>query len=307
MNFLNKMERKFGRYAIPELTKYIILCYVIGYALEVFQNMTGVGIMGYLALSPYHILHGQIWRLVSWVLIPPSGLDIFTIIMLLFYYSLGTALERTWGEFRYNVYIFSGILFTVIGAFLLYFIGGLQISLYGASIISTYYINLSIFLAFAANYPDMQVLLYFVIPIKIKWMAYLDIAYLAYNFIRVSGYGAWAVRMMILVSLLNFIIFFFMTRNYKTISPREIHRKQQFKKAVHPKMTPNITKHKCVAEQKMMGTIWNFVSVPNAMETMNIVRNIYLHIHISNNQEDMILCAGQRLYVRWDQIPIKKR
>ena len=52
MNFLNKMERKFGRYAIPELTKYIILCYVIGYALEVFQNMTGVGIMGYLALSP---------------------------------------------------------------------------------------------------------------------------------------------------------------------------------------------------------------------------------------------------------------
>lgn len=245
MNFLNKMERKFGRYAIPELTKYIILCYVIGYALEVFQNMTGVGIMGYLALSPYHILHGQIWRLVSWVLIPPSGLDIFTIIMLIFYYSLGTALERTWGEFRYNVYIFSGILFTVIGAFLLYFIGGLQISLYGASIISTYYINLSIFLAFAANYPDMQVLLYFVIPIKIKWMAYLDIAYLAYNFIRVSGYGAWAVRMMILVSLLNFIIFFFMTRNYKTISPREIHRKQQFKKAVHPKMTPTITKHKC--------------------------------------------------------------
>ena len=245
MNFLNKMERKFGRYAIPELTKYIILCYVIGYALEVFQNMTGVGIMGYLALSPYHILHGQIWRLVSWVLIPPSGLDIFPIIMLIFYYSLGTALERTWGEFRYNVYIFSGILFTVIGAFLLYFIGGLQISLYGASIISTYYINLSIFLAFAANYPDMQVLLYFVIPIKIKWMAYLDIAYLAYNFIRVSGYGAWAVRMMILVSLLNFIIFFFMTRNYKTISPREIHRKQQFKKAVHPKMTPNITKHKC--------------------------------------------------------------
>ena len=245
MNFLNQMERKFGRYAIPELTKYIILCYVIGYALEVFQNMTGVGIMGYLALSPYHILHGQIWRLVSWVLIPPSGLDIFTIIMLIFYYSLGTALERTWGEFRYNVYIFSGILFTVIGAFLLYFIGGLQISLYGASIISTYYINLSIFLAFAANYPDMQVLLYLVIPIKIKWMAYLDIAYLAYNFIRVSGYGAWAVRMMILVSLLNFIIFFFMTRNYKTISPREIHRKQQFKKEFHPKMTPNITKHKC--------------------------------------------------------------
>ena len=242
MNWLNKLERKFGRYAIRNLPLYIVMLYAIGAVLNI---LTKGSYYYYVALNPYMILHGQIWRLVSWVLIPPSGLDIFTIIMLLFYYSLGTALERTWGEFRYNVYIFSGILFTVIGAFLLYFIGGLQISLYGASIISTYYINLSIFLAFAANYPDMQVLLYFVIPIKIKWMAYLDIAYLAYNFIRVSGYGAWAVRMMILVSLLNFIIFFFMTRNYKTISPREIHRKQQFKKAVHPKMTPNITKHKC--------------------------------------------------------------
>ena len=242
MNWLDKLERKFGRYAIRNLPLYIVMLYAIGAVLNI---LTKGSYYYYVALNPYMILHGQIWRLVSWVLIPPSGLDIFTIIMLLFYYSLGTALERTWGEFRYNVYIFSGILFTVIGAFLLYFIGGLQISLYGASIISTYYINLSIFLAFAANYPDMQVLLYFVIPIKIKWMAYLDIAYLAYNFIRVSGYGAWAVRMMILVSLLNFIIFFFMTRNYKTISPREIHRKQQFKKAVHPKMTPNITKHKC--------------------------------------------------------------
>ena len=242
MNWLDKLERKFGRYAIRNLPLYIVMLYAIGAVLNI---LTKGSYYYYVALNPYMILHGQIWRLVSWVLIPPSGLDIFTIIMLFFYYSLGTALERTWGEFRYNVYIFSGILFTVIGAFLLYFIGGLQISLYGASIISTYYINLSIFLAFAANYPDMQVLLYFVIPIKIKWMAYLDIAYLAYNFIRVSGYGAWAVRMMILVSLLNFIIFFFMTRNYKTISPREIHRKQQFKKAVHPKMTPNITKHKC--------------------------------------------------------------
>lgn len=245
MNFLNKMERKFGRYAIPNLTKYIILCYVIGYVLYFLQNVTSVPVFAYLVLSPMHVLHGQIWRLISWVLIPPSGLNLFTIIMLMFYYSLGTALEKTWGDFRYNVYIFSGILFTIIGAFLLYFIGGPEMSLYGAASISTYYINLSIFLAFAASYPNMQVLLYFVIPVKIKWMAYLDIAYLAYAFVSASGYSAWPVRMTILASLLNFIIFFFGTRNYNHMRPGEIHRRQQFKKAVHPKMAPGVTKHKC--------------------------------------------------------------
>ena len=240
MNFLNKMERKFGRYAIPELTKYIILCYVIGYALEVFQNMTGVGIMGYLALSPYHILHGQIWRLVSWVLIPPSGLDIFTIIMLFFYYSLGTALERTWGEFRYNVYIFSGILFTVIGAFLLYFIGGLQISLYGASIISTYYINLSIFLAFAANYPDMQVLFMMVLPLKASWIAVAEAGIYIYSFIT----GGLIEKIEIVLSLILIGVFFGWMTFAGPSGFKQKKRSQEFQKTTQ-KMKVVKRGHKC--------------------------------------------------------------
>ena len=240
MNFLNKMERKFGRYAIPELTKYIILCYVIGYALEVFQNMTGVGIMGYLALSPYHILHGQIWRLVSWVLIPPSGLDIFTIIMLIFYYSLGTALERTWGEFRYNVYIFSGILFTVIGAFLLYFIGGLQISLYGASIISTYYINLSIFLAFAANYPDMQVLFMMVLPLKASWIAVAEAGIYIYSFIT----GGLIEKIEIVLSLILIGVFFGWMTFAGPSGFKQKKRSQEFQKTTQ-KMKVVKRGHKC--------------------------------------------------------------
>lgn len=239
MNFLNKMERKFGRYAIRNLTKYLILFYVIGYILSFLGNATGFPVFAYLTMNPSLVLHGQIWRLFTWVLIPPSGLDIFTIIMLFFYYSLGTSLERTWGDFRYNVYIFSGMLFTVIGSFLMYFIMG-PMSIYMGTI-STYYINLSIFLAFAASYPDMQVMLYFIIPVKIKWMAYLDIAYLTYAFIR-SG---WMGRMTIIASLLNFILFFLLTRNYNRINPKEVHRRQQFKKAVHPKMAPGVSKHKC--------------------------------------------------------------
>ena len=244
MNFLNKMERKYGRYAIHNLTKYMIGCYAIGYILVYLGQMFGGNFFQYLLLSPYHIMHGQIWRIVSWILIPPSSSNIiFVLIMLSFYYYLGTALERTWGAFRYNVYILGGMLCTVIGAFILYFISGPNemFSPINGMSFSTYYINLSIFLAFAMNYPDMEVLFMMIIPIKIKYLALLDVAYLLYDLIR----GGWGTRTVIVASLLNFIIYFLMTRNYRRISPQEIHRKQQFKKAVHPQMTPGGTRHKC--------------------------------------------------------------
>lgn len=244
MNFLNKMERKYGRYAIHNLTKYMIGCYAIGYILLYIEQAFGANFFQYLLLSPYHIMHGQIWRIVSWILIPPSSSNIiFVLIMLSFYYYLGTALERTWGAFRYNVYILGGMLCTVIGAFILYFISGPNemFSLINGMSFSTYYINLSIFLAFAMNYPDMEVLFMMIIPIKIKYLALLDVAYLLYDLIR----GGCGTRTVIVASLLNFIIYFLMTRNYRRISPQEIHRKQQFKKAVHPQMTPGGTRHKC--------------------------------------------------------------
>lgn len=244
MNFLNKMERKFGQYAIHDLTKYMIGCYIIGFILQQLGILFHVQAAGYLLLSPYHILHGQVWRLVSWLLIPPMSSNLFfVLIMLMFYYSLGTTLERTWGAFRYNVYILGGILFTVAGAFILYFVNGQNPGLsviYGAAF-STYYINLSIFLAFAMNYPDMQVLFMMIIPVKMKYLAYLDLAYLVYDMIR----GGWGVRTVIIASLFNFILYFLTTRNYKRISPKEIHRKQQFQRAVHPKKVSGVTKHKC--------------------------------------------------------------
>lgn len=244
MNFLNKMERKYGRYAIHNLTKYMIGCYAIGYILLYIGQAFGGNFFQYLLLSPYHIMHGQIWRIVSWILIPPSSSNIiFVLIMLSFYYYLGTSLERTWGAFRYNVYILGGMLCTVIGAFVLYLLRGPNemYSLINGMSFSTYYINLSIFLAFAMNYPDMEVLFMMIIPIKIKYLALLDVAYLVYDMIR----GGWGTRTVIIASLLNFIIYFLMTRNYRRISPQEIHRKQQFKKAVDPQMTPGGTRHKC--------------------------------------------------------------
>lgn len=233
MKFINKLERKVGKHAIPNLTKYIIICYVIGYSLYYLAP----NVLGYLTLDPQLILQGQIWRIITWILVPPGKPNLLTIIMLFFYYSIGSSLEKTWGDFRYNLYLVGGILASVIGAFILYGITG--VGIYGIYF-NTYYINLSIFLAFAASYPDMQVMLYFVIPLKIKWLAYLDIVYLLISFVQ----NGWAVRVAIIASLLNFIVFFLMTRNLNRINPKEIKRKQEFKKAVH-RSQMDLTRHKC--------------------------------------------------------------
>lgn len=237
MKFLNKMERKFGRYAIHNLTKYIIITYIIGYAL--YYMSAAVPILSYLTLEPGLILKGQVWRLLTWVLIPPGRANLFTIIMLLCYYQLGSVLEQTWGRFRYNVYIFFGLLMTIVGAFILYIVMGGVIGFGGA--FSTYYVSLSIFLGFALTYPDMRMMLYFVIPIKIKYLAILDLVYLAYSMYS----GGWATRVVIICSLMNVIVFFLMTRNFRRVNPKEIHRKREFQKAMSRGQASNISTHKC--------------------------------------------------------------
>ncbi len=246
--FLNNLERKIGKYAITNLSLYIIIAYVVGYILQL------TGSVEFISLNPYYISKGQVWRIITWILVPPTGFDIFTIIMLYFYYQIGTVLERTWGAFRYNVYIFSGIIFTVLGAVVLYVIttanglDGISAGYLVSRGFTTYYINLSIFLAFAATYPDVRILLFFVIPVKMKWMAYIDAVILAYQFV-VSGTAG---RIAIVMSLLNFLVFFFATRNYKSISPKEMYRKKAFQRATAAassgagRTAPGtITKHRC--------------------------------------------------------------
>lgn len=220
MNWLNKLERKFGRFAIQNLTMVLIICYIAGYIVA----YTVPTLLNYFTLEPSLILHGQVWRLITWVMIPPGGNMLTIVIMLFFYYSIGTSLERTWGAFRYNVYIISGLIFTIIGAFLLYFITG---GVYIGALFNTYYINLSIFLAFAASYPDMQVLLYFVIPIKMKWMAIVYAVFVGYDLLT----GNSVTRVAIISSLLSFVIFYLSTKNLSRYKPSEVARKKKFKQA----------------------------------------------------------------------------
>ncbi len=272
MKFMNKLESKLGRYAIPNLSLYLILSYAGGYLIQLVNS----SFASYLTLNPFAILRGQIWRLVTWVLIPPGSSNIFfLLIMLMLYYSLGTNLERTWGTFYYNVYIFGGILFTVIASFLLagwlavfdfpkinevslsfvYQMMGVNADpgemgkiaqmqfLYQntfRSLFSTYYINMSIFLAFAATYPDMQVMLWFIIPMKVK---YLGIVYVVLMVLDILQVG-WLLAFTIGASLLNFIIFFMVTRRNKPRrTVKQMKREMEYRSAAKPK--GGITRHKC--------------------------------------------------------------
>ena len=221
-NWLDKMERRFGRYAIRNLTMYLLAGYAIGYLL----SFTMPQLLTYFTLEPALILKGQVWRLLSWVIIPPNDNIIFVIFMMLLYYSLGNTLESYWGAVRYNVYIFSGILFTVIGAFI---VNGLIGGITGfGSLYSTYYINMSIFLACASIMPDYQLLLYGIIPIKMKWLAILDVVLLAVDAVQ----GGLIIRIVIIASLLNFIIFFFCNRNLRGHSPKQAARRKKFQKQI---------------------------------------------------------------------------
>ena len=242
---MSKFEKRFGKYAISNLSLILILCYVVGYFIE----LVNADFLLYLTLNPYAILHGQIWRIFTWIIIPPSSLDPFTIIMLLFYYNIGTSLERTWGTYRYNVYLLSGMLFTVLGSFVWlaieYFVGGPVMNLSYISTIaslyfSTYYINMSIFLAFAATFPEVQVLLMFIIPVKVKWMGILYGLVLVYDFLFA---GSLVTRIAIASSLLSFAIFFFTSRSHIHMSPKQMKRRAEFRQDI--RRNSRVTKHKC--------------------------------------------------------------
>ena len=228
MNFLNKLEKKLGKYAIKNLMIILIGCYVLGYIIQYASPNT----LYMLTLEPYRIFqYGEVWRLISWILIPPQTGIFWAIIMCIFYYQLGSVLEHTWGAFRFNVYIFGGIIFTIIGAIVLYFATGQPVYAIGGYF-STYYINLSIFLAFALCNPDAKVYLYFFIPIKMKWLAVVYIVLAAYSALRSPAAG----KVAILMSLLNFVIFFLVTKGAKGskgYDPQHAKRQKEFQRQMH--------------------------------------------------------------------------
>lgn len=260
MKWMNKLERKFGRYAIPNLMYYIIILYAFGFVLDLFAP----GFYSqYLALDAAAILKGQVWRLITFIIQPPSTSILFVIFTLYLYYMIGRQLEYVWGTFRFNFYFFTGVLLHIIAALLTYFITGLPLPL------GTYYLNMSLFFAYAAIYPNQQFYLFMILPVKVKYLAWLDGAYFAYAILQafLPAYGGNATPVLIngvvmkygmiykanalaaFVSILNFLIFFLLTRNMRRFSPKEVKRKRTYHKEVREgkiaQVGPDGAKHRC--------------------------------------------------------------
>ena len=188
MKWLNKLERKYSRFGIENLMQYIVGITVIVYLLENFMR---IDITSYLYFSPALIRRGEVWRIITFIFMPEFGSIISMFFASYFYIMIGNTLESHWGTFRFNLYY----LFGIIGAIIAGMITGFG---------SAHYLNLSLFLAFAYLYPDMEVRLFYLIPIKVKWLAYLDWFYFIVSLIN----GSWGVRAAVIVSLINFFIFF---------------------------------------------------------------------------------------------------
>lgn len=256
MNLLDKLERKFGRYAIHNLMYYIIGLYALGYVINIFAPEIYVS---YLSLDPMAILHGQIWRIVTFIIYPPSKGLFFFLISMYLYYSIGQVLEHQWGAFRFNLYFFTGVLLHVAAAFICQYVFGVNLGV----AFGTYYLNYSLFFAFAATYPDMQFLLFYIIPIKAKWLGILNGIFFGVTIVAgfLAGTGILSYRMilsllnvgivahpaysvMALVSLGNFLIFFFGMRSIRRYSPKEIHRRRTYTRSVQQGQKSAST-HKC--------------------------------------------------------------
>lgn len=202
MKFFRKLELKFGVRAIPNIMMYLCIVYAIGWVvLLVFPEFY----YSYLTLNVPAILHGQIWRIITWLAYPPSTSVIFGLIMVYVYWTVGRNLEMLWGSFQFNWFIIQGILLNVIGAFVVNAIWGPVIS--QLSPITPINFTLSILLAFMMSFPDAHFLLFYIIPVKAKYLGVFYIAVTILNFIR----GGIGTRAEIIISLVNVVLFLVFT------------------------------------------------------------------------------------------------
>ncbi len=202
MNRLRKQVEKIcyrhPRFGIPKLMLWLSIATAVVYVLSLMDR-SGT-FQSFLFFYPSRILRGEIWRLISWILLPSSG-SIWLLISLYFYYFIGTTLESVWGAGRFTLFYLLGVALHIILGFAVYLIFGITLLLH------PYYLNMSMFFAFAVLFPEQRVLLFFFIPIKVKWLAIADAVIIFLPAIRQAIQGSWLVLLMPLVSVLSFFIF----------------------------------------------------------------------------------------------------
>ena len=199
-NAIDRFCQRHPRFGVPRLMLWVVIASAIIY---IFSMMDSSGaFLYYLMFNPRLILQGQIWRLFTFILIPINSSPIWLFISLYFYYFIGSTLERQWGTPKFTIYYLSGILFTALYGLIAGLLSGAHYIYITAS-----YINLSMFFVFATYFPDHQVLVLFIIPVKIKWLAYLDVALFVFGIIQGAVAGSLLLALLPIIAVLNYFIF----------------------------------------------------------------------------------------------------
>ena len=191
------------RFGIPNLMRVIVIGNVAVYVLMLLTQANDANALSFLTFNLNALLHGEVWRLVTFVFVPAYSSPFALLISLYFYYWIGSTLERQWGTAKFNLYYISGALLTVLGVVLASLITGNPY----LTAAGTGYVNLSMFFAFAFLFPDTPVLLCFILPVRMKWLAYLDGALFAFDISKAIGAHNWAGVVLPIVALLNFAVF----------------------------------------------------------------------------------------------------
>ena len=184
---LSKLKLRFGKYTVENLM--LVLC--AGQVIVFFADlMTRGWASDLLWLSWSDVMHGQVWRLLTFVFLPESSTLLSLLISVYFYYFIGGTLENEWGSFNFNCYYLLGMICNIVAAV---FTG------FGTS----YYLNLTLFFAFSMLYPEFQLLLFYIIPVKAKWIAVMDALFYLYEFIMYPS-----LRLNMILSLIPLFLFF---------------------------------------------------------------------------------------------------
>ena len=193
---LDRFCAKHPNFGIKNLMIYVVIGNIIAYLLT---NMSrNVPFIYYIMFLPDNILKGEVWRLLTFIFIPSGSSVILFAVSLYFYYFIGSTLEKQWGKGKFTIYYFTGIILLIVFGFITDTLGR-------PVLLEATYLNLSMFFAFATLFPNARVLLFFFIPIKIKWLALVDAVFFVYAVVS----GAFPANMIPIVATLNFFIFCF--------------------------------------------------------------------------------------------------
>lgn len=228
---------------IPNLMLYISIGNVVVLLLDMFSEYT---FSLWLRLIPGAVFQGQIWRLVTFLFVPVNENLLWFVISVLLYYSIGTSLERTWGTTKFTVYYMLGAVMNLAV--------GLLMGLLGFAWMETanmYYLNMSLFLAYATLYPDAGFTLYFIIPVKAKWLAWIDGVFLALAVVRSLLFHNIPMALMPILAVLNYLLFFWsdlmelLGRGQKRVRHQASRQTVNFKQATRRAQQQKGYIHKC--------------------------------------------------------------